>query len=89
MKKMQVMVLVWGGGIILSFSFHSLASDWKVEIQVQPQSKSVIIIQYKFQCIDITRHCTTVRNSDDKAIPLRWAHTQICILSTTAASFDQ
>ena len=36
-----------------------------------------------------TRHCTTVRNSDDKAIPLRWAHTQICILSTTAASFDQ
>ena len=36
-----------------------------------------------------TRPCTTVRNSDDKAIPLRWAHTQICILSTTAASFDQ
>ena len=36
-----------------------------------------------------TRHCTTVRNSDDQAIPLRWALTPICILSTTAASFDQ
>ena len=36
-----------------------------------------------------TRHCTTVRNSDDQAVPLRWALTPICILSTTAASFDQ
>ena len=26
----------------------------------------------------LTRRCTTVRNSDDKDIPLRWAHTQIC-----------
>ncbi len=32
------------------------------------------------------RRCTTVQNSDDKAIPLRWAHTPICILSTTTAS---
>ena len=30
-----------------------------------------------------------MRNSDDKAITLRWACTPICILSTTAASFDQ
>ena len=42
-----------------------------------------------FETLITTRHCTTVRNSDDKAIPLRWAHTQLCILSTTAASVYQ
>ena len=32
-----------------------------------------------------TRRCTTVRNSDDQAIPLRWAYTNLH-LSATAAS---
>ena len=36
-----------------------------------------------------TRRCTTVRNSDDQAIPLRWVSTPICILSASAASEHQ
>ena len=28
---------------------------------------------------ELTRRCTTVRNSDDQAIPLRWARTPINI----------
>ena len=33
--------------------------------------------------------CTTVRNSDDQAIPLRWARTPICVLSAIAASMHK
>ena len=51
-------------------------------------SHGIVIRNFK-KNINETRHCTTVRNSDDNASPLRWAHIQICILSTTAASFDQ
>ena len=38
------------------------------------------------QTMNQTRRCTTVWNSDDQTIPLRWAQTPICILSATAAS---
>ena len=32
-----------------------------------------------FKLLKLTRRCTTVRNSDDQAIPLRWARTPISI----------
>ena len=38
-----------------------------------------VIIMAKIVFVVITRRCTTVRNSDDHAIPLRWARTPICI----------
>ena len=45
-----------------------------------------LILVHIYDILCKTRRCTTVRISDDQAIPLRWARTLICILSTTAAS---
>ena len=35
---------------------------------------------------NVTRRCTTVRNSDYQALPLRWAPTPICICSLSASA---